>query len=96
MFKTILFSCACLVTLQAQAATVSYNFTQSGFTDNAGDTGMIQGSFSGNVEASGEILMPDLSAFQADFIEHINGSTYTFVFSLGNSVDFLTTPAHTH
>jgi hypothetical protein len=78
-----------LIAGHATATTASYTFSQGGWTDAAGDTGNLTGSFSGTPEANGNLQLADLSSFEADFHESGPKGTNTFVFSLGTINDFL-------
>jgi hypothetical protein len=47
-------SIACLAAGHVSAATVSYNFSQGGWSDGASDTGTLTGTFTGTDQANGD------------------------------------------
>jgi hypothetical protein len=73
---------------QATAASVTYDFTQTGFTDSNGVAGTLTGSFTANPESGGNITVADLTSFQATFQETYGGVPQNFVFNLDNVNDF--------
>jgi PEP-CTERM motif len=78
------------VAFHAHAGTLSYTFTQSGFTDSAGDVGTLNGMFTGTLETNGTLALPDLTSFNATFSETVNGVPDNFVFNTPN--DFFYDP----
>jgi hypothetical protein len=74
--------------ISAQASTISYTFTEGGWTDKSGDVGTLNGTFTGSVEGNGNILTRDLTSFEADFHETVNGLPNTFIFNLPTLSDF--------
>jgi len=78
----------------ASAATVSYTFSQGGWSDQAGDTGTLTGSFTGAAQANGDLALTNLTSFQADFHESGPLGTNTFIFNLVNTTDFTYDPVN--
>ncbi len=64
----------------ANASTVTYDFTQGGFVDGAGDAGTLTGSFTGTPEANGTLQAQDLTSFAATFRETVAGIPDNFEF----------------
>lgn len=83
---------ALLAGWHAAAASVTYNFSQGGWSDAAGDTATLTGSFTGMPEANGNVQLGDLSNFQASLHETGPKGTNTFNFSLATTTDFLYDP----
>jgi hypothetical protein len=77
----------------AAATTVTYNFSEAGWVNNFGTTENFTGSFSGTVEASGALALPDLSAFTASITEsNAQGETKTIgTFGLSTGISGLNT-----
>lgn len=82
----------CLTAGQAAAAAVTYNFSQGGWSDGAGDTATLTGSFTGTPEANGDVVLANLSSFQASLHETGTKGTNTFNFNLGTATDFTYDP----
>jgi len=80
---------ACLTTGYAAASTVTYNFSQGGWSDGAGDTATLAGSFTGTPQANGDVQLANLTSFQASLHETGTKGSNTFTFNLGNTTDFL-------
>jgi len=78
------------VAFRAQAGTLSYTFTQAGFTDSAGDIGTLNGMFTGTPEANGTLALADVTSFNATFSETVNGVPNSFIFNTPN--DFFDDP----
>jgi hypothetical protein len=74
----ILFPAVTLMCSQAAAATVSYNFDETGWVNTAGTTENFIGSFTGTPEASGVLALQDLTDFTAILTEtNTQGDTKT-------------------
>jgi hypothetical protein len=80
------------LTGNVSAATVSYNFSQGGWTDAAGDTGTLTGTFAGTAEVNGELKLADLTSLQADFQLTTRNGNDNFIFNLPVTTDFLFDP----
>jgi hypothetical protein len=78
----------CLTAGQASAAAITYNFSQNGWSDGAGDTAALTGSFTGTPQANGDVLLANLTSFQATLHETGTKGSNTFTFNLGNTTDF--------
>ena len=79
----------------AWASSVTYTFTQNGFSDNNGDAGALTGSFVATPEANGTIQTADVSSFTATFHETAAGGAGagkvdSFVFNVLNDLSFNT------
>lgn len=74
------------------AGTASYTFSQGGWTDGAGDSGTLTGTFKGTAEANGELKLGDLTDLQADFQLTTKNGTDSFIFNLPVTTDFLYDP----
>jgi hypothetical protein len=57
----------------AWASSITYSFTQNGFTDSLGDSGSVTGTFIATPEANGTIQKADVSKFFATFTETLTG-----------------------
>lgn len=84
----IAFAIVAGVSSLAQASTINYTFTQNGFTDSAGDTGTLSGSFTATPEANGSVQLGDLVSFSATFQETVNGTPDSFLFVQPNDFYF--------
>lgn len=81
-------SAALLMTAgSVSAASVTYNFTQTGFSEN-GIPGVLNGSFTATPEAGGNITAADLSSFNAVFSETVNGIPNNFQFNSVNDFSY--------
>ena len=80
--------------ISAQASGVSYTFNQSGWSDGAGDSATLTGNFSGTPELNGELLLADLTTFQAMFQESGPLGSNTFDFNLSTLTDFSFDPTN--
>jgi hypothetical protein len=76
----------------AAAASVTYNFSQGGWSDGAGDTATLVGSFTGMPQSNGNLQLANLTSFQASLEETGPKGTNTFNFNLGTTTDFLYDP----
>jgi hypothetical protein len=65
----------------ARGAALTYTFTQSGWTDSAGDTGTLTGRLTGTPESNGTIQLADLTSFTSSFFEKVAGNPNTFIFN---------------
>ena len=83
---------ACLAAGHATAAAVTYNFSQGGWSDGAGDTATLTGSFTGMPQANGNVQLANLTSFQAALHETGSKGLNTFNFNLGTITDFLYDP----
>ncbi len=83
---------ACFAAGNAAATTVSYTFSQGGWSDASGDTGTLTGTFAGTAQPNGELQLPNLTSFQASFHETGPKGMNTFIFNLPNTTDFLYDP----
>ena len=92
------FAALALVTFfapRADASTMTWNFIQSGWTDQAGDTGTLSGSFQAAPEANGTVQLADVSYIASTFsvgpesFKFIELGTFSFVPGSPNSLDFL-------
>ncbi len=82
----------CFAAGNAAASTVSYTFSQGGWSDQAGNTGTLTGTFAGSAQANGDLKLANLTSFQADFHETGPSGTNTFIFNLPTTTDFLYDP----
>lgn len=57
-----------------EGAALTYSFTQPGWTDAAGDTGTLNGKFTGTPETNGTIQLADLTSFTSSFFETVAGT----------------------
>jgi hypothetical protein len=89
---TLTLALACLAAGHATAASVTYNFSQGGWSDAAGDTATLAGSFTGAPQANGNVQLANLTSFQAALHETGPLGTNTFNFNLGTTTDFLYDP----
>jgi hypothetical protein len=80
-----------LVCTNASASSINYTFTQTGFVDQAGDGGVLNGTFTATPESNGLIQQQDLTAFQATFKETVNNIPDSFVFNILNDFSYDTT-----
>lgn len=64
-----------------QASTLTYVFSEAGFSDTAGNTGILNGTFTGTPESNGILQLADLTTFGATFVETVNGTPENFVFN---------------
>lgn len=78
----VAFSFASIVT--AHASTLTYTFSQGGWTDG----GTLTGSFSGAPEANGTIELGDLTSFTANFELTANNIPNTFTFNTPTAFSF--------
>ncbi|MBV9267679.1 MAG: PEP-CTERM sorting domain-containing protein [Acidobacteriaceae bacterium] len=83
---------ALLAAVPGFGASVSYTFSQGGWTDSLGDTGILTGTFTGTPQASGALQLADLTSFQADFHENGPLDQNTFIFNLPNATNFTYDP----
>jgi hypothetical protein len=83
---------ACLAAGHATAAAVTYNFSQGGWSDGAGDTATLTGSFTGTPQTNGNVQLANLTSFQASLHETGAKGTNTFTFNLATTTDFLYDP----
>jgi hypothetical protein len=88
------FGIASLAAGNVMAGTVGYTFSQGDWSDQAGDTGTLTGSFAGNAQANGALQLANLTSFEADFHESGPLGTNTFVFNLANTTDFSYDPTY--
>ena len=82
----------CFAAGNAAASAVSYTFSQGGWSDQAGNTGTLTGTFAGSAQANGDLQLANLTSFQADFHETGPSGTNTFIFNLPTTTDFLYDP----
>jgi MYXO-CTERM domain-containing protein len=78
----------------AAASTVSYTFSQGGWSDAAGDTGTLTGSFTGTPESGGDLQLADLTSFTADFHETGPLGANSFIFNLVDTTGFSYDPTN--
>ncbi len=71
----------------ASASSVTYNFTQSAFSDGT-NTGVLDGTFTATPEADGNITAADLTSFLAVFKETVGGTPENFQFSSVNDFSY--------
>jgi hypothetical protein len=81
-----------LTAAYAQGSTMSFTFSQGGWSDAAGDTGTLTGSFTGTPELNGVLMLAELTSFQAQFQESGPLGSNTFIFNLPNTTDFTYDP----
>lgn len=89
---TVALAIACVAAGHAAAASVTYNFSQGGWSDAAGDTATLTGSFTGMPQANGDVQLGNLTSFQASLHETGPKGTNTFNFNLATTTDFLYDP----
>jgi hypothetical protein len=77
-----------LVCTNASASSVNYTFTQTGFVDQGGNAGTLNGTFTATPESNGLIQQQDLTAFQATFSETVNNIPDNFVFNVLNDFSY--------
>jgi hypothetical protein len=87
-FATFISTFAVFGTQNAFSAAVTYTFSQSGWTDGAGDVGTLTGSFTGTPEANGTIQLADLTSFLASFHETVGNVPNTFNFTAPAAFSF--------
>jgi hypothetical protein len=87
-FATFISTFAVFGTQNAFSAAVTYTFSQSGWTDGAGDVGTLTGSFTGTPEANGTIQLGDLTSFLASFHETVANVPNTFNFNAPAAFSF--------
>jgi hypothetical protein len=83
---------ACLTAGHAAAAAVTYNFSQDGWSDSAGDTGALTGSFTGTPQTNGNVQLASLTSFTVALHETGTKGSNTFTFNLATTTDFLYDP----
>lgn len=80
---------------RANASTMTWNFIQNGWADQAGDSGTLSGSFQAAPEANGTVQLADVSYFASTFtlglqtFKFIELGNFSFVPGSPNSLDFL-------
>jgi|SRR5579884_813142 len=75
---------AAFATIAADATTVTYNFTQTGWDDG----GVLNGTFTGTPEAGGVIQLADLTNFNATFTINTSPTPNNFLFNTPTAFTF--------